>query len=62
MAAVTLTTFRNLAFNAPFYERFGFAYVEGAALTRDARLQDVLLAEAAHGLPAENRCAMRLLF
>lgn len=61
LAAVTLTTFRDVAFNAPFYKRLGFDYVEGEVLAQDARLQDVLLAEAAHGLPAQSRCAMRLL-
>jgi GNAT superfamily N-acetyltransferase len=54
LRALTLTTFRHVAWNAPFYARFGF--VELAA-DSDARLQAILLRETAHGLP--NRCAMR---
>ncbi|GBQ26927.1 GNAT family N-acetyltransferase [Gluconacetobacter sacchari] len=57
MAAVTLTTFRDVAWNAPFYARAGFATLPDAALT--PRLRGVLAAEAAHGLPAARRCAMR---
>lgn len=57
MAAVTLTTFRDVAWNAPFYARAGFAILSDVALT--PRLRDVLAAEVAHGLPAARRCAMR---
>ncbi|MBB2206501.1 GNAT family N-acetyltransferase [Gluconacetobacter takamatsuzukensis] len=57
MAAVTLTTFRDVAWNAPFYARTGFAVLPDAALT--PRLRGVLVAEIAHGLPAARRCAMR---
>ena len=62
LESVTLTTFRSVAFNAPFYERFGFVCIEGDARAQDVRLQSALLAEAAHGFPAESRCAMRLRF
>lgn len=58
---VTLTTFREVAFNAPFYARMGFEYLElSGADAQSARLREVLEAEAAHGLPAQGRCAMRL--
>ncbi|MFW7267475.1 GNAT family N-acetyltransferase [Gluconacetobacter sp. Hr-1-5] len=57
MAAVTLTTFRDVAWNAPFYARTGFAILPDLALT--PRLRGVLAAEVAHGLPAARRCAMR---
>lgn len=57
MAAVTLTTFCDVAWNAPFYARTGFAILPDAALT--PRLRGVLAAEIAHGLPAARRCAMR---
>jgi GNAT superfamily N-acetyltransferase len=54
LPAVTLTTFRNLPFNAPFYLALGFSIIE----TPPPRLQAILAAEAEHGLT--DRCAMRL--
>ncbi len=52
-AAMTLTTFRNLPFNAPFYGRLGFEIVEPPP----PRLAAILATEAARGLT--DRCAMR---
>jgi predicted N-acetyltransferase YhbS len=57
-AAVTLTTFREIAWNAPFYARLGF--LELAAHELDGRLAEVLSREAAKGLDVVARCAMRL--
>ena len=57
LAALTLTTFRHVAWNAPFYERYGFRTLEGAET--GARLAETLRLEAERGLP--DRCAMRLL-
>ena len=54
--AVTLTTFRDLAWNAPFYARLGFEEV--TALDAHPRLVGELANEADDGLPAERRCAM----
>ena len=54
--AVTLTTFRDVPWNAPFYARLGF--VEVTALDAHPRLAGELAVEADHGLPAERRCAM----
>ncbi|XUU60957.1 GNAT family N-acetyltransferase [Erythrobacter sp. HA6-11] len=54
--AVTLTTFRDVAWNAPFYERIGFEEV--TALDAHPRLAGELAVEADHGLPPERRCAM----
>jgi GNAT superfamily N-acetyltransferase len=54
--ALTLTTFRHVAWNAPFYARYGFFELADAEL--DQRLATILREEAAHGLP--DRCAMRL--
>lgn len=54
--ALTLTTFRDLAWNAPFYERLGFEEV--TALDAHPRLAGELANEAADGLPIERRCAM----
>ena len=56
-AGLTLTTFKDVAFNAPFYERLGFSRIEDVSL--EPRLAGVLAAEQAHGLPIEYRCAMR---
>jgi GNAT superfamily N-acetyltransferase len=56
LGALTLTTFRHVAWNAPFYARYGFVELAGAGL--DERLGTILQAETANGLP--NRCAMRL--
>jgi ribosomal protein S18 acetylase RimI-like enzyme len=56
LPALTLTTFRHVAWNAPFYARYGFVELAGDAI--DARLAQTLRAEEARGLP--NRCAMRL--
>ncbi|MBF8671903.1 GNAT family N-acetyltransferase [Pseudomonas putida] len=53
---LTLTTFADVPWNAPFYARLGFEVLDEGLL--DARLQQVLAGERAHGL--EGRCAMRL--
>ncbi len=54
---VTLTTFRDVPWNAPYYERCGFEVVpppeQGPALVR------VRAVEAARGLDAAPRVAMR---
>ena len=55
-AAVTLTTFRDVPWNAPFYARLGFEEV--SALDAHPRLAGELALEADHGLPIERRCAM----
>jgi len=56
LKAITLTTFRDVAWNAPFYARYGFVELSGAQ--SDGRLREIVRAEEARGLP--NRCAMRL--
>ncbi|MFI8221753.1 GNAT family N-acetyltransferase [Pseudomonas sp. NPDC085632] len=56
--SVTLTTFRDLPWNAPFYQRMGFAELTFAQA--DRHLHETLQAEAHYGFPAERRCAMRL--
>jgi GNAT superfamily N-acetyltransferase len=58
LAAVTLTTFRDVPWNAPFYARLGYRVL--AADELDARLAAILRAEVENDLPAEQRCAMRL--
>jgi GNAT superfamily N-acetyltransferase len=58
LAAVTLTTFRTIPWNCPFYERLGFRALEEAELS--PRLAEVLDFEAEHGLARDARCAMTL--
>jgi GNAT superfamily N-acetyltransferase len=55
--AITLTTLSHIPWNAPFYEKLGFRSLEPEALT--PHLRELLQTETAHGLPAENRVAMR---
>ena len=54
--ALTLTTFRDLAWNGPFYARLGFEEV--TALDAHLRLSGELANEVDDGLPADRRCAM----
>ncbi|MGF6175523.1 GNAT family N-acetyltransferase [Ensifer sp. 4252] len=58
LGEVTLTTFRELAWNECFYRKLGFLTLGEEGL--DARLAQILAKEATYGLPAERRCAMRL--
>ena len=58
LPGVTLTTFRDIAWNAPFYRRLGFKVLADHEL--DARLAGMLRREAELGLPIHRRCAMRL--
>lgn len=58
LEALTLTTFRDLPWNAPYYARLGFEKVQEASLSE--RLKAQLEIEAAAGLPRSRRCAMQL--
>jgi ribosomal protein S18 acetylase RimI-like enzyme len=58
IAAITLTTFRDVPWNAPFYQSMGFEPVTAENL--DPRLAGLLADEAHKGLPAARRCAMRM--
>lgn len=58
LGAITLTTFRDLAWNELLYRRLGFQTLDPERT--GARLSDILAAEIARGLPGERRCAMRL--
>jgi GNAT superfamily N-acetyltransferase len=59
LEAVTLTTFRTVTWNGPFYEGAGFKVLSGRDIS--ARLQAILDLEVEHGLPREKRCAMRMI-
>jgi GNAT superfamily N-acetyltransferase len=58
LAAVTLTTFRDVPWNEPLYAHFGFVTLNAEEMGE--RLSQVLEDEGAGGLPLERRCAMRL--
>ncbi|MDP5102434.1 MAG: GNAT family N-acetyltransferase [Erythrobacter sp.] len=55
-AALTLTTFRDVPWNGPFYARLGFEEV--TAIDAHMRLAGELANEADDGLPITQRCAM----
>ena len=55
-AALTLTTFHDLNWNGPFYQRLGF--VEVTDLDSHPRLKAELEDEHQHGLPCDRRYAM----
>lgn len=57
LAGLTLTTFHDVPWNAPWYAKLGFQ----AILTLPgSRLESVLALEGRIGLPVERRTAMRL--
>ena len=55
---VTLTTFRDVPFNAPYYERRGFSVVPEVQWM--PALRDLVADEASHGLDPDHRLVMRL--
>ncbi len=60
LRGVTLSTMRDIPWNAPFYIRLGFEIVADAELTRaQRRLRDL---EAMAGLPIRRRVIMRRRF
>jgi GNAT superfamily N-acetyltransferase len=56
-AALTLTTFRDVAWNAPYYRRCGFRVVPDGEMGDG--LRRIRAEETARGLDAEPRVAMR---
>lgn len=54
---VTLTTCRDVPWNAPFYHKMGFEYLEREALEPDLRV--ILKEEEACGFLPGTRCAMQ---
>ncbi len=58
LSEMTLTTFRHVPWNAPFYERLGFQVLKLEEC--GTRLGGILAEELGRGLPMpEQRCAMR---
>lgn len=54
---MTLTTFRDVPWNAPFYARAGFRELAAAELSPE--LAELVREEAARGLDPERRVVMR---
>jgi ribosomal protein S18 acetylase RimI-like enzyme len=54
--AMTLTTYRNLPWNAPWYSKMGFFEVNAQEMGKT--FEDILEIEAKHGLDINNRCVM----
>lgn len=59
LSALTLTTFRDVPWNAPYYERIGFSVVPEAKMPM--QFQKILDEEAQSGLRRDLRCVMRLV-
>jgi len=55
--AVTLTTFRDIPWNAPFYAKHGFRVLDDAEIGPE--LRDLRALEARHGLDPAQRVCMR---
>jgi GNAT superfamily N-acetyltransferase len=55
---ITLTTFRDLAFNRQFYASAGFVEIERSRMPQ--RIANILSREARYGLDPKQRCAMTL--
>ncbi|QJI27454.1 GNAT family N-acetyltransferase [Pseudomonas sp. ADAK18] len=56
LRAVTLTTFCDVPWNAPFYQRLGFE--RDSLVKPDPRLTQILRDEYGHGFAPDSRCAM----
>ena len=54
---VTLTTFIDVIWNKPFYEKLGFEIIQNQSLAQ--YLQDTLDCEVVYGFNRKDRCAMR---
>ncbi len=57
--SLTLTTFRHLAWNAPFYRKHGFVEFDARVGGRSPELAELLEREAKSGLDPQKRLAMR---
>ena len=55
--SITLTTFKAISWNAPYYERLGFEIIGTADMPKYLQLK--LENEAAAGFERDKRCAMR---
>jgi ribosomal protein S18 acetylase RimI-like enzyme len=56
LPGLSLTTFRDVAWNGPYYQRLGFTVL--APSEQGPELSALMIEEAAHGLDPEQRIAM----
>jgi GNAT superfamily N-acetyltransferase len=54
---VTLTTYRDIPWNAPLYARLGFSEIDASSMT--PKLEAIVREEASRGLAPEQRVVMR---
>ncbi|MFF0434317.1 GNAT family N-acetyltransferase [Streptomyces sp. NPDC004327] len=59
LTALTLTTFADVPWNAPYYTRLGFRRLDEGDPALTEGLREISRAEAAHGLAAWPRVCMR---
>lgn len=57
LTVLTLTTFRDVPWNGPYYARLGFTIIDERNL--NPRLAAIVTEEEARGMPQGSRCAMR---
>ncbi len=57
MDSITLTTFRDVPWNGPYYERLGFVVLESSEM--GSELTRIRTEETRNGLDVEERVAMR---
>lgn len=58
--SITLTTFKDLPWNAPWYAKMGFVEVKLQDMGRE--FEKLVESEAQHGLDPKRRCVMRMVF
>lgn len=58
-SSLTLSTFRDVVWNGPWYRRLGFADIDANEVATDERWRDLRVHEAALGLDIEARTIMR---
>lgn len=58
--SITLTTFKDLPWNAPWYAKMGFVEVKAQEMGRE--FEKLVESEAQHGLDPKRRCVMRMVF
>merc|ERR1711939_1023383 len=57
--SITLTTFKDLPWNAPWYAKLGFAEVKVQEMGKE--FEKLVESEARHGLDPKRRCVMRMV-
>ncbi len=60
LSGVTLSTFRDIAWNAPFYRKLGFCDMSDGEIERG--FKEIRMKESELGLPVSERVMMKLTF